>query len=147
MLISFSGLDGAGKTTQIKNLLHAFERTGLRTGSVYDLYEDIRYHSIQDLINLYKHLVKFDVIHLRFRLNSDENSSLMSELEYSNFQHPYLSRAAALQGYFDHVQLYRYVVLPLLEKGKTILSDRYYYDEIAFKCAYGCDYSVMKKCI
>ncbi len=145
MLISFSGLDGAGKTTQIKLLLNTFQKAGFSTGSVYDIYPDIRYHSIADLTDLRKYLERFDVVHLRFRLNSDENSSLMADLEYSDFQNSYLAKAAALQGYFDHVQLYRYVVFPLLEKGKTILSDRHYYDEIAFKCAYGCDYSIMRK--
>lgn len=145
MLISFSGLDGAGKTTQIENLLHAFQHIGFQTGSVYDLYTDIRYHSIQDLRNLYDYLEKYDVVHLRFRLNSDENSLLMSELEYSNFENPYLTKATALQGYFDYIQLYRYVVLPLIRKKKVILSDRHYYDEIVFKCAYGCNYSSMRK--
>lgn len=145
MLISFSGLDGAGKTTQIELLLNTFRKAGLRTGSVYDIYSDIRYHSIADLTDLQEYLEKFDAVHLRFRLNSDENSLLMADLEYSDFQNLYLAKAVALQGYFDHAQLYRYVVFPLLEKGKTILSDRYYYDEIVFKCVYGCDYSVMRK--
>lgn len=145
MLISFSGLDGAGKTTQIELLLNTFREAGFRTGSVYDIYPDIRYHSIADLTNLQKYLEKFDIVHLRFRLNSDENSLLMADLEYSDFQNLYLAKAAALQGYFDHVQLYRYVVFPLLEKGKIILSDRYYYDEIVFKCVYGCEYSAMRK--
>lgn len=145
MLISFSGLDGAGKTTQIELLLNSFRQAGFRTGSVYDIYPDIRYHSIDDLINLQKYLNEFDAIHLRYRLNSDENSLLMADLEYSDFQNLYLAKAAALQGYFDHVQLYRYVVFPLLEKGKIILSDRHYYDEIAFKCIYGCEYSTMRR--
>ena len=145
MLISFSGLDGAGKTTQIELLLNSFRQAGFRTGSVYDIYPDIRYHSINDLINLQKYLDEFDVIHLRYRLNSDENSLLMADLEYSDFQNSYLAKAVALQGYFDHVQLYRYVIFPLLEKGKIILSDRHYYDEITFKCAYGCEYSAMRK--
>lgn len=145
MLISLSGLDGVGKTTQIKLLLIALQQAGLRTGSVYDIYPDIRYHSINDLIDLQKYLEEFDAVHLRFRLNSDENSLLMADLEYSDFQDPYLSKAAALQGYFDQIQLYRYVIYPLLKKRKIILSDRHYYDEIAFKCAYGCDYSTMCK--
>lgn len=145
MVISFSGLDGAGKTTQIKMLLEACERLGYRIGSIYDIYPDIRYHSTQDLIELREHLEKYDVIHLRYRLNSDENSDLMAVLEFSDLQDKYLAKATALQGYFDHIQLYRYVVCPLLKQGKTILSDRHYYDEIAFKSVYGCDYLAMKK--
>ncbi len=143
MLISFSGLDGAGKTTQIKMLLNSFNEMGYLTGSVYELYPDIRYHSIQDLKNLQIFLEKYDVIHLRFRLNSDENNKIMNTLEYSDFSTPYIAQTVALQGYFDHIRLYRYVVFPLLEKGKTIISDRHYYDEVAFKCAYGCSYSYM----
>lgn len=145
MIISFSGLDGAGKTTQIQMLLNSLRKMGYKIGSVYDIYPDIRYHSIQDLKDLFNYLKQFDALHLRFRLNSDENNEIMKKLEYSEFQIPYLSCAAALQGYYDHNQLFKYVISPLIELKKTIIFDRYYYDEIAFKCVYGYEYTKMKK--
>lgn len=145
MLISISGYDGAGKTTQIKLLLNYYRQIGFKTASIYDIIPDIRYHSYQDLIRYYHYLVNFDVIHLRFRLNSDENSEIMKNLEYSDFNNPYLAEAAALQGFYDYYLLEKYVTIPLLNLGKIIISDRHYYDEIAFKSIYGCSYSRMLK--
>ena len=37
MIISFSGPDGAGKTTQIKKLLSYFSKKGLSVGAVQDI--------------------------------------------------------------------------------------------------------------
>lgn len=145
MLISFSGYDGSGKTTQIKLLLDFYKRKGFRTASIYDLNPTIRYHSYSELIDYYNYFKKFDVIHLRFRLNSDENNDIMNTLEYSNFDNKYLANLSALQGFYDYYLLQKYVTYPLLKAGKIIISDRHYYDEIAFKSIYGCDYEYMYK--
>lgn len=145
MLISISGYDGAGKTTQIKLLLAHYKQMGFKTASIYDILPNIRYHTYQELINYYHYLVNFDVIHLRFRLNSDENNEIMKNLEYSDFDNVYLAEAAALQGFYDYYLLEKYVTIPLLDSGKTVISDRHYYDEIAFKSVYGCSYSRMLK--
>lgn len=144
MIISFSGLDGAGKTTQIKMLLSYYQQRGFKTGSIYDLFPDIRYHSVVDLRYAYDFLRKYDVIHMRFRLNSDRNSVIMHKLEQSPFPKPITAIAAAIQGYQDHLLLYRYVLEPLLKGGKIILFDRYFYDELAFKHVYGCPCFILK---
>lgn len=145
MLISISGLDGAGKTTQIKLLLSYYQKIGLKTASIYDLLPDIRYHSFAELQQYYAYLSLFDVVHLRFRLNSDENNDIMNILEYSDFNDKYLAEASALQGFYDYYLLQKYIINPLLNQGKIIISDRHYYDEIAFKSVYGCDYYRMCK--
>ncbi len=44
MIISFSGLDGAGKTTQINHLLNFYQGTGLSTYSIYNILPEICYH-------------------------------------------------------------------------------------------------------
>lgn len=145
MLISFSGYDGAGKTTQIHRLLNHYKNQGFKTASIYDIVPNIRYHSYEELIEYYQYFKKYDVIHLRFRLNSDENNRLMKILEYSAFDNIYLAEASALQGFYDYYLLEKYVTQPLLQGGKIILSDRHYYDEIAFKSVYGCNYNRMLK--
>lgn len=145
MLISFSGLDGAGKTTQIKLLLEYYKKQNLKTCSIYDINHTIRYHSYLNLIDYYNYLKNYDVVHLRFRLNSDENNTIMKSLEYSDFTNLHLAELAALQGFYDYYLLEKYVTLPLLRQNKIVISDRHYYDEIAFKTVYGCSFEKMCK--
>lgn len=138
MIISFSGLDGAGKTTQIKMLLSFYQQLGYKVGSIFDLFPDIRYHSISDLKCAYFYLREYDAIHIRFRLNSDRNSILMSKVEQSVSPQKVDAIRAAIQGYFDYTNLYRIVLRPLLRDGKALFFDRYLYDELAYKTFYGC---------
>ena len=144
MIISFSGLDGAGKTTQINNLLNFYQSTGLRTYSIYNILPEIRYHKKSELNDIYNILNKYDVIHLRFRLNSDINNYLMNVLENMQSPNTFLAILATLQGFYDHRQLYNKVVKHLLIAKKIIIFDRYYYDELAFKSFYGCPESILK---
>lgn len=138
MKISFSGLDGAGKTTQIKKLLKTYQQMGAQIGTVYTYLPDIRYHSIDDLHSLYANLNSFDVVHVRYRLNSNKNNAIMQKLERKAPPQHIYAILAALQGYADHKILSEYVLEPLLSNNKTLIFDRYYYDELAFKYTYGC---------
>lgn len=144
MIISFSGLDGAGKTTQIQMLLDAYQKLGASVGSIYSYLPDIRYHSSKELHMLYQKLCAFDVIHVRYRLNSDRNCVLMQRLERKIPPQRILATAATIQGYLDSLELSKFVLMPLLEKGKALIFDRYYYDELAFKYVYGCPELILK---
>lgn len=144
MVISFSGLDGAGKTTQINNLLNAYKSQGARVESVYSYMPDIRYHSAKELQNLYGKLLDFDVIHIRFRLNSDRNHMIMQELESKPPTQLTTAIAAAMQGKFDHLELAKHLLTPLIEKRKILIFDRYYYDELVFKRVYGAPNFLLK---
>lgn len=140
MLISFSGPDGAGKTTQIKKLLHYFELKGFKTGAVQDINPDVRYHLGDDLTPYYNYLRQFDVIHTRFRLHSKENVEVMDIVQFISTGNEWLTRYSAYTSHFDAEQWYKHVTKPLLEDGKILISDKYAYDDIAFKTAYGCNY-------
>lgn len=144
MIISFSGLDGAGKTTQIKMLLDTYQNLGARVGSIYSYLPDIRYHSVKELHLLFKKLCFFDIIHIRYRLNSDRNCTIMQHLESKTPPNKILATVAAIQGYWDHKQLSKFVLEPLMEEKKILIFDRYYYDELAFKYIYGCPESVLE---
>lgn len=144
MIISFSGLDGAGKTTQIKMLLDAYKNLGANVVSIYSYLPDIRYHSVQELNMLYEKLHSFDVIHIRYRLNSDKNCAIMQRLEKKMPPQRFLATAATIQGYLDYKELDKFVLKPLIEDKKTLIFDRYYYDELAFKYIYGCPNFVLK---
>lgn len=143
MLISFSGFDGSGKTTQIQLLLQYYKAHGLNSCSIYDINPSIRYHNVADLKNVYNYFQNYDVIHTRFRLNSDINNNIMKALEYSDFSDINLAKRAAIQGYNDYIELYKHVIMPLINANKIIISDRHYYDEIAFKTIYGYSYDEM----
>lgn len=145
MLISFSGPDGAGKTTQIKNLLAYFKEHGFKTGGVQDINPNVRYHIGDNLTNYYNYLKQFDVIHTRFRLHSKENVDIMDIVQFISPGNEWLTRYSAYTSHFDAEQWYKYVTKPLLEDRKILISDKYAYDDIAFKTAYGCDYNWLRK--
>lgn len=141
MLISFSGPDGAGKTTQIKNLLSYFKDHGFKTGAVQDINPDVRYHLGDDLTSYYDYLKQFDVIHTRFRLHSMENVEIMDIVQFISTGNKWMTSYSAYTSHYDSEQWYRHVTQPLLHDGKILISDKYSFDDIAFKTAYGCEYS------
>ena len=146
MIISFSGPDGIGKTTQILYLLKYFKNMGFKCCSVYDISSDIRYHNQRDLIAYYMHFQSNDVIHTRFRMNSDANDKLISKLENTSIiPNKELAMLAAKQGYIDACEWFDTVVNPIqAEKEKILIFDRYIWDEIAFKTFYGCSLEYME---
>lgn len=147
MLITISGPDGTGKTTQSKMLLKYFENKGYTTASVSDILDNFDYESgnISDLTNIYDYLKNYDVVHTRFRLHSRENAKVMDELEVSPLGNFKLATLSAYTSYYDQIQWNKYINEPLLNSGKILLCDKYAYDDIAFKATFGCQYEWMKK--
>lgn len=140
MLISFSGPDGAGKTTQIKKLLAYFKERGFHVGAVQDINPDVRYHIGDNLTTYFHYLRQFDVIHTRFRLHSIENVEIMDIVQFISTGNKWMTSYSAYTSHYDAEQWYKYVTKPLLDEGKILISDKYCFDDIAFKTAYGCDY-------
>uniref|UniRef100_UPI004055F73E dTMP kinase n=1 Tax=Acetatifactor sp. TaxID=1872090 RepID=UPI004055F73E len=144
MLISFSGPDGAGKTTQIKKLMSYFRDRGFEVGAVQDINPDVRYHLGDDLSGYYEYLKQFDVIHTRFRLHSMENVEIMDIVQFISTGNKWLTSFSAYTSHHDAEQWYKYVTAPLLKDGKILISDKYAFDDIAFKTAYGCEYTWLR---
>lgn len=144
MLISFSGPDGAGKTTQIKKLLSYFSERGFRIGAVQDINPNIRYNIGDDLSSYYNYLKQFDVIHTRFRLHSKENVEIMDLVQFISTGNKWLTSYSAYTSFYDSEQWYKFVTKPLLDDNKILISDKYFFDDVAFKTAYGCEYSWLK---
>lgn len=147
MLITISGPDGSGKTTQAFKLLTAFNNVGLSVISLTDVIKDFYYENgcSSYLTDIYNYLKNFDVIHTRFRLHSKENAIVMDELEVSPVSSFRLATLSAYTAYYDYVQFDKYVNGPLIREGKIIICDKYAFDDIAFKSTYGCQYEWMKK--
>ena len=141
MLISIFGPDGAGKTTQIKKLLNLYSSAGLSTASINDKMSSFDYQVGSDLQQYYQYFKQFDVIHTRFRLHSTESDQIMSILEVippgTDIK---LTALSAYVSYYSYVQWNKYVLEPLLNDGKLLICDKYFYDDIATKSAFGCPY-------
>ena len=145
MLITIFGPDGAGKTTQIKKLLQAYADVGLSTASIYDVMPNFDYSVGNNLTQYYEYFKKYDVIHTRFRLHSTESDLIMSILETI----PYgtdikLTALSAYVSYYSYIQWNKYVLEPLLADGKLLICDKYFYDDVATKSAFGCPYKWLK---
>lgn len=146
MIISFSGPDGVGKTTQIGYLMKYFSSLGLTCCSVYDISPSIRYHKRKDLLTYYNYFHSYDVIHTRFRMNSDANNIIINELENNSLlPNKPLAMLAAQQSYVDYREWFDTVIYPLQTTAEKIfIYDRYVWDEIAFKTFYGCSFKYME---
>lgn len=146
MIISFSGPDGVGKTTQISYLMKYFSSIGLTCCSIYDISPSIRYHKRKDLLTYLRFFQPYDVIHTRFRMNSDANNEIVNELENNSvLPNKPLAMLAAQQGYADYCEWFNTVIYPLRAKREKIfIFDRYIWDEIAFKTFYGCSFKYME---
>lgn len=146
MLITIFGPDGAGKTTQIKNLLKAYQNEGFSTASIHDLMLSFDYNVGSDLSKYYNYFKDFDVIHIRSRLHSSESDIIMSILEtIPQGTDIKLTALSAYTAYYSYVQWNKYVLEPLLADGKLLICDKYYYDDVATKSAFGCPYKWLKK--
>ena len=146
MLITIFGPDGAGKTTQIKKLLKAYQDEGFLTASIYDVMLNFDYNVGSDLSKYYNYFKDFDVIHIRFRLHSSESDIIMSILEtIPQGTDIKLTALSAYTAYYSYIQWNKYVLEPLLADGKLLICDKYYYDDVATKSAFGCPYKWLKK--
>ncbi len=146
MLITIFGPDGAGKTTQIKRLLKAYHDEGFSTASIYDVMLNFDYNVGSDLSKYYNYFKDFDVIHIRFRLHSLESNIIMSILEtIPQGTDIKLTALSAYTSYYSYIQWHKYVLEPLLADGKLLICDKYYYDDVATKSAFGCPYKWLKK--
>lgn len=145
MLVTIFGPDGVGKTTQIKKLLSVYQQAGLSTASIYDVMPNFDYKIGTDLNQYYQYFKNFDVIHTRFRLHSYESAQIMNILEVIPIGTDIkLAALSAYVAYYSYVQWSKYVLNPLLADGKLLFCDKYYYDDIATKAAFGCPYEWLK---
>lgn len=100
-LITFCGLDGCGKSTMIKRISEYLESLGQELFITKQPTDFVRRSAI-------------------FRTYMDSPS-------HENYDYRSLSLLAAS----DRVQHTNHVIVPVLEKGKTVLSDRYFYSCLA----------------
>lgn len=110
-LITFCGLDGCGKTTMIQTLAHTLEQQN--------------------------HSVFLTRQPSDFVRNTNVFRTYMDEPDHSEYAYRCLSLLAA----GDRVQHVQKTILPALQEGKIVISDRYFYSCLANLIArgYGAD--------
>ncbi len=101
MLITFCGLDGSGKTSMITLLKEKFERMGIDYCLTKQPTKEVRTSAI-------------------FRTYMDAENH--DEYDY---------RALSLMAASDRIQHTNKVIVPWLEEGKNVISDRYFYSCLA----------------
>ncbi len=138
MILSFSGIDGAGKSTQIDLLLRAL----VRKGQTLDLREHRMFEGVEQLHALRREAQRFDVIAVRFYLSSAETRLAQARVKRAGG--PTAVRATVAWDAFslaldDATRWRRLFVEPLLNAGRTLIFDRYAFDEVIYRTAEGLD--------
>jgi thymidylate kinase len=121
-IITFSGIDGAGKTTQIESLSSCLHQQGLRVVRL----------SFWDHVAVWPNL-RAGVGH-RSLDSTDADSMVERSIAPKNNKHIrkwYLSGARAVLYVLDAARLQRLLASQLVRNSDVVIFDRYIYDQIA----------------
>lgn len=146
-IISFTGFDGVGKTTHSAKIMDwLYNRTGLKGVSMHEVKDTRVYQCLDDMKEYYEAFKNYDVINTRFFLFSEENLIKQKKVLYNTgaFNNIELVKEVARSSRNDAKLWFENVLNPLLDQGKIIILDRYYYDEIAFKSLINIEKDFMK---
>lgn len=146
MLITFSGLDGAGKSTLIRDLISFFQESG-RQVTLLTMYDDISFYSfIRKLRDTAKSRLGIKIKKDNFpqvtleseikfssdlrdpKATVDDKKSLSTRLIYSLIRNQ-MTRKLFL--FLDLLVLLYYRVSVEKIKGHVLITDRYLYDSLA----------------
>lgn len=138
MLISFSGLDGCGKTTLIKSLVQVLEASGHRV-TVLTMYYDISFYAavrkIRDLVfgpvkakqDFFKEDESRQINPHDPKIDVSDKNNFCSKVLY-RIARSRISRKTSLLVDLCCLLYYRFVVEWI--KGDVLITDRYLYDSI-----------------
>ena len=147
-IISLSGIDGVGKTTQLSMLMDKYKQTGCNVVSIFDINKDESYLTPNDFKIYYDYFSNADVIFTRFYLRSAKTLSLLNKVMYSNkgiFNNNELAYRLFKSCRSDACIWFEEVINKLYKNGKTLIFDRYYFDEIAYRALYSLDIEILLK--
>lgn len=142
-LISFSGIDGSGKTTQINTLVNTLKKQGLKCISYNDLPKTEPLDYGMTLNEYYEILVDYDVMVLRSCYRAKEHVEYLQYIK--NTPHK-KEDTFLLQKYFvrDTSIWFKKIILPLIKQDKTLIFDRYVYDELPYQMLFNEDVRLIK---
>lgn len=129
-LISISGLDGAGKSTQIGVLKNNLIEKGYRCD--YFMFDATHYGS--KAMEEVERLRSNDVIFTRLCIDWTERYPLMKDFVYNpELQIPEIALAVTAIFAGGCIQVYESCLKPMIEKGIHIVCDRFWLDDIVYR--------------
>lgn len=145
-LISFSGIDGSGKTTQINNLVKMYEKEKLKCIFYTELPKTEPFDEDCYLHDYYKKLVDYDVMVLRSCYRTKEHVEYLKFIKNESHE---IKDTYKLQEYFvkDTYMWFKEVIFPLINRDKIIIFDRYVYDELPYQMLFNKDVELIKRLI
>ncbi|RRJ63388.1 hypothetical protein EHV15_10990 [Paenibacillus oralis] len=129
-VISISGLDGAGKSTQLELLKKKLSQMGINCIGLQFEAEDYGERAKQKITEL----KKYDVIFTRLCIDWKNRFPLMHDFVYTEaIQNS--ENAMAVTSVFAGgcLQVYHECLKPLLSEGIHLVVDRYWYDDIVYR--------------
>lgn len=129
-VISISGLDGAGKSTQLELLQKKLSQIGMNCISLQFEAEDYGERAEQQV----KKLKKYDVVFTRLCMDWKNRFPLIHDFVYTEtLQNG--ENATAVTSVFAGgcLQVYHECLKPLLLEGVHLVVDRYWYDDIVYR--------------
>ncbi|MUG22434.1 hypothetical protein GNQ08_08405 [Paenibacillus macerans] len=129
-IISISGLDGAGKSTQLTLLQEKLERNGMKCASLQFEAEDYGERARQKV----EELKPFDAVFTRLCIDWSNRFPLMHDFVYTETLQN-AGNALAVTSVFAGgcLQVYHECLKPLIEAGVHLVVDRYWYDDIVYR--------------
>lgn len=145
-LISFSGIDGSGKTTQINNLLDYYKKQNKKCISYTELPKTEPIDEVLSLKDYYNMIKDFDVLVLRSCYRRQDH---VNYLEYIKNESHNVEDTYKLQQFFirDTYEWFKEVIIPLINENKIIIFDRFVYDELPYQMLFNKDVKMIENLI
>lgn len=124
--IMIDGLDGSGKSTITNGLAEYLKNQGKKVFELKEYWK--HHHSLPEPEELYN----YDVIISAEPTHSLVGLAIREEIIRDNKRH-YSALTTATAFSLDRLILYKRIIIPLLEKGKTIIQDRGITSSIAYQ--------------
>ena len=144
--ISFSGIDGSGKTTQILKMLEFFRKNNKKCIEYWNLPKTEPLEDGITLNDYVKLLNGYDVLVLRSCYRTKEHIEYLKKVKSGEWN---IETTYKLQSYFvkDTEEWFDKVIYPLMRANKTIIFDRFVYDELPYQMLFNRDVEMLRELI